>query len=331
MTGHCTLVVVRLAPISLLCLAFAACSSRIDVERFPSARLFTEDPRLATPSQLPQVELQLIDTGSNSALEAFLFRGGRWFTSRDLTFPAVLVQHPRGMLLIDTGLGPEIDQQFEDDMPWLLKPLMGYEKGTSAHAALRQADLDPNSVKHILLTHLHWDHAGGLESFPQAEVWFPQAGLEQATALADDEAAYFKSQFDAETIRWRFHEFPDGPYENFTSSFDFFGDGSVVLVPMPGHTSASLGVFVNLRNGERYLFSGDTTWSLEGFQRPSHKFWFSSWLVDHDRAQLELPIVQVFHLMQRYPQLHVVPSHDANAQQQLPHLSAQNKSSERAD
>ena len=331
MTGHCNLSAVRPTLFSLLCLFSLSCSSRIDVEQFPAARHFTEDPRLATPSLLPQVELQLIGTGFNSTLEAFLFRGGRWFTSRGLTFPAVLVQHPRGLLLIDTGLGAEIDQQFEDDMPWLLKPLMSYEKGTDAHTALGDAGLNPRSVKHILLTHLHWDHAGGLESFPQAEVWFPQAGLEEAMALADDEAAYFRSQFDDETIRWRFHEFPDGPYENFSSSFDFFGDGSVVLVPMPGHTSASLGVFVNLSSGERYLFSGDTTWSLEGFQRPSHKFWLSSWLVDQDRQLMELPIVQVFHLMQRYPQLHVVPSHDANAQRHLPHLNAQGRTLKRTD
>jgi glyoxylase-like metal-dependent hydrolase (beta-lactamase superfamily II) len=310
----------HLVLISMLSLAAVACSSRIDVKQYPSAQLFTEDPRLATPSRLPNVELQLIDTGSNSTLEAFLFRGGRWFTSRELTFPAALVRHPRGLLLIDTGLGPEIDQQFDENMPWLLKPLMDYEKGADAHTALSQAGVDPRSVKHILLTHLHWDHAGGLESFPEAEVWFPEAGLSEATALANDEAAYFLDQFDADTIRWHFHDFPDGAYENFAKSFDFFGDGSVVLVPMPGHTSASLGVFVNLPNGERYLFSGDTTWSLEGFQRPSHKFWLSCWLVDHDRELMELPIVQVFHLMQRYPQLHVVPSHDAHAQKHLPHL-----------
>lgn len=310
----------RFLPLALCAPALMSCSTRIDISPYPSARVFLSDPRLEQPSELPELRLSLIHCGSNSTLEAFLFRGGSWFRSRPLTFPAVLLQHPKGDLLIDAGLGPDIDHQFDEEMPFLLKPLMAFEAGPDPRSALEQAEIDPNSIRHILLTHLHWDHAGGIESFPEAKVWHPEEGLREAQHLAPEESAYFREQFDDPNIRWSFHDFPDGPYENFHRSFDFYGDGSIVLVPMAGHTATSLGVFVNLPNGQRYLFSGDTTWSVEGFQRPSHKFWLSRWLVDADVETLEYAIVQVHLLMQRYPELRVIPSHDLHAMDGLPSL-----------
>src|SRR5262249_38058217 len=48
-------------------------------------------------------------------------------------------------------------------------------------------------------------------------------------------------------------------------------DGSVALAPLPGHTTGSTGVFVNLRSGKRYLFTGDLTWALEGFKLPAER------------------------------------------------------------
>lgn len=313
-------------PLRLLLLLSAAhslvaCSTRIDITGYPSARVFVADTRLHSPASLPPVQVSILHCGTNSTLEAFLFRGGSWFRSRPLTFPAFLIEHPRGDLLIDAGLGPEIQVQFDEEMPFLLKPLMAFEPGLDPRSTLQASGYDPENLRHILITHLHWDHAGGIESFPTAQIWHPQEGLREAQTLAPEDSAFFSEQFDDPDIRWRFHGFPDGPYENFHSSLDFYGDGSIVLVPMAGHTATSLGVFVNLPDGRRYLFSGDTTWGLEGFTRPSHKFWLSRWLVDGDPETLEYAIVQVHLLLQRYPELRVIPSHDLQAMQGIPSLT----------
>ena len=102
--------------------------------------------------------------------------------------------------------------------------------------------------------------------------------------------------------------------------FDLFGDGSVVLVPLPGHTDGSLGVFVNLRSGKRFLFTGDLTWALEGFELPAERPWMARKLVDADEAEVRRSIVKVHWLMKKYPDLIVVPAHDRRVHERIANL-----------
>ncbi len=67
---------------------------------------------------------------------------------------------------------------------------------------------------------------------------------------------FLRSQFES-VKRWRALEFTDGPYVGFERSLDMFKDGSVVLVPLAGHTAGHTGMFLNLPSGKRYFFTGD--------------------------------------------------------------------------
>jgi len=299
-----------------------SCSTRIPVDDFPPEQARVVDPRLSNPEDLPPISFSLIETAHGSTLEALFFRGGGWFTGRRVSHTVALVRHPQGLLLIDTGLGEDIERQFAAEMPWALRLLMSFDEARSANSQLKAAGLDPTEVSDLLLTHLHWDHAGGIEDFPQAEVWHPQQGIDEAISTAEDESAFFLSQLDSPSIRWHPFLFDDEPYETFPVSKDFYGDGSIVLVPMPGHTETSLGIFLNLQDGRRFLFSGDTTWALEGFLRPSHKFKVARWLVDLDKEALAGTIVRVYRLLQRLPELTIVPTHDGRAQEGLAHFPA---------
>jgi hypothetical protein len=64
---------------------------------------------------------------------------------------------------------------------------------------------------------------------------------------------------------------------------------------------------------ERYFFTGDLTWALEGFQTPAHKFIISSLLVDKDRNLIGKEIGRVAHLMKLNPEIKIIPAHDFNA------------------
>jgi glyoxylase-like metal-dependent hydrolase (beta-lactamase superfamily II) len=274
---------------------------------------FAKDARLQLPERLPDVSLSIVKTAESKTLEAFFYSGGSWTASRVGAHSAVLVRHPQVAFLFDTGLGNNVDEQFKESMPFWLKPFMAYDKLGSAQVLLAD-EAKKSPIRTIILSHLHWDHASGIKDFPGVEVWTTKEEYAWAMGADAPEGPYIQSQYSGNDIKWRFIQFENVPYENFEQSLDVFRDGSVVLVPLPGHTLGAIGMFVNLRSGKRLFIIGDTTWALEGARLPAHKFWISSLLVDHDKGKTEQAILKVHHLMQEYPDMVIVPTHDNKAQ-----------------
>jgi N-acyl homoserine lactone hydrolase len=115
-------------------------------------------------------------------------------------------------------------------------------------------------------------------------------------------------------------DFTGGPYENFDRSLDLFNDGSMVLVPLPGHTTGSTGVFVTLHSGKRFLFTGDLTWAREGFELPAERPWLARRLVDYDEAGVRRSVIKVHQLTRKHPDLIVVPAHDRRVHERIASL-----------
>lgn len=288
----------------------------IDEGKVQANANFSKDLRLQTPERLPEVSLSIIKTAQLKTLDALFVSGGSWIKPRMGVHSAIFVRHPQGNFLFDSGLGEHVDEQFKASMPFWLKPLMSYDKLKSARTVLVNEPKD-NKIRMIILSHLHWDHASGIKDFPAAEIWTTQAEYNMAMDPHTPERAFIKSQFDGPKINWHFIQFNNTPYENFKQSLDVYQDGSIVLVPLPGHTPGAIGMFVNLRSGKRLFFTGDTTWALEGFQKPAHKFWISSLLVDDSKSVTEQSILKVHKLMREYPAMNIVPAHDYNVQEAL--------------
>ena len=189
---------------------------------------------LVLPVQAAEMRVALLRTSGVETLDALTVDGGSWVRRVPLSHTAVLIEHHAATLLFDTGLGRDIDAQFRADMPWWAAPLFAYQKVAPARDQLDAAGI---RVDRILLSHAHWDHASGLVDFPEVPVWAPYEEI-TFSRIATPPAA-FPSQF-RHGVRWRPYSFDPQPFMGFDESLDLFGDGRLVLVPLPGHTARSV-------------------------------------------------------------------------------------------
>ncbi len=262
-------------------------------------------PKKNDPAALPEVALSLLNTGKMSSRQVLAYRGGSWGSEYEYAMAAILVRHPQATFLFDAGFGTNVDEHIKT-IPALMQVLSSYAKAPPAITQLQQHGITADQIKMIIISHSHWDHISGLEDFPGVEVWMPRAEVEFIHQQPQSEL----SQQMIAKLKLRPIDFTSGPYENFDRSLDLFSDGSVVLVPLPGHTPGSTGMFVNLQSGKRFLFIGDLTWALDGVLLPAERPWLARRLVDYDEAQLRRSIVKVHRLAQQDPDLIVVPAHD---------------------
>ncbi|MFN0120839.1 MAG: MBL fold metallo-hydrolase [Blastocatellia bacterium] len=256
-----------------------------------------------------------LPTGTIPRNAGFGYRGGSFFEKREFAMSAVLVKHPKGDLLIDSGFGREIDTQFAA-MPALVRWGAPYQKKTPAVTQLANAGYDGKKLRGIVLTHAHWDHASGLADFPGVPVLLPAAergfitngGF--VTVLARNLA----------NVQYEEYGFAEKPYLGFPQSRDLYGDGSVVIVAAPGHTPGSVIVFLTLPNGPRYALVGDLVWLREAITMREEKTWMMRTIVDQAPAGVRENLLRMSALAMRFPDMIIVPAHDARAYEGIPQL-----------
>jgi glyoxylase-like metal-dependent hydrolase (beta-lactamase superfamily II) len=270
---------------------------------------------LPAASPPPGMAIYALPTGAMHSQAVFAYRGGAPGESRDFTMTAYLVRHPRGDLLIDSGFGSQVDAQFAR-LPMLMQVTSTYSKGTPAAQQLTGAGIEPGSLAGVLLTHAHWDHVSGMTDLPGVPAWLSEP--EAAFVHGDLPMAAIAHSMPNLTLRP--YAFADASYLGYPRSFDVWGDGSIVVVPAPGHTPGSVVIFVTLP-AARYAFLGDIVWQGEGIERPAERPWISRHLVDLDGDQVRTQIEHLAALHRRFPQIVMVPAHDARPTATMPRLT----------
>ena len=169
-----------------------------------------------------------------------------------------------GLILIDTGYGlKDVDHPHrspEQRIPKFFRALNGIvlrEQDT----AIRQIEalgFQASDVRHIVLSHLDFDHAGGLEDFPQATVHLMEEEWSAATGPRTGfipRRRYRPPQFN-EVREWRRYSGQGEPWFGFETARDLEGlPPEILLVPLPGHTWGHAGVAI--RDGDGWLFYAD--------------------------------------------------------------------------
>jgi N-acyl homoserine lactone hydrolase len=161
----------------------------------------------------------------------------------DLTIPipAFVVEHPdEGLFVFDTGLNRLVYQDVESYFPpAALAPVQfHFSPEEELPTQMRRAGFDPDAVRLIVNSHLHYDHCGGNELFPQAKVLVQRAEWEAASTAPADKAGY--RQVDFRTGQ---------EVELIEGEHDLFGDGSLVLHPSFGHTLGHQSLHVRHEGG----------------------------------------------------------------------------------
>jgi glyoxylase-like metal-dependent hydrolase (beta-lactamase superfamily II) len=254
-----------------------------------------------------------LPTGMNHRTAAFAYRGGSPWEKWDSVMTAALVRHPQGDVLIDTGVGRNIASQLKE-MPFQFRLGTDLEQLQTAADQLDAAGYNRKHQRYILLTHAHWDHVSGVPDFPGVPVlitpaerrFIDEGGWLTVTARSIDRSLL------------RDYAFAGGPYLGFDHSHDLYGDGSIVIVPAPGHTPGSVVAFVTLPGGARYAFVGDLVWQLEGLLQREERPWATSRSIGEDPVALRDAMLRMSAIATRYPQITIVPSHDARGYASIP-------------
>jgi len=168
-----------------------------------------------------------------------------------IPMPAYLVEHPKGLVLFDTGLVPEAAED-PDAVYGPLVPMLGL-RFTPEQRVDRQIEAlgyRVSDVTHVVASHTHFDHTGALRLFGHAKMYVGQDDLRYAYWPDPAGAAFFRPADLDPTRAFNWHFIPVG------LDHDLFGDGSMVIVPTPGHTPGELSMIVRLPN-RNFVLTGD--------------------------------------------------------------------------
>jgi glyoxylase-like metal-dependent hydrolase (beta-lactamase superfamily II) len=120
---------------------------------------------------------------------------------------------------------------------------------------LRRLGIEPASVRSVILSHLHTDHVGCLFQLASVEVLVSRLEWERAVGLKGRLRGYVPQHWPAGLVP-TLVDFTGPALGPFRGSYDVDGDGTLVLVPTPGHTMGHAALLVRSRTGA-WLLAGD--------------------------------------------------------------------------
>lgn len=298
----------RLLALIIACVA-AACAPTIPATRLQTSPSAYVGATVSPCRMMGEVtERRLYEGTATASLE-------EWHTG----IGSIVIRHPKGIAMIDPAFGRSIADDLRKSPPWFAI-VMGTARGKKpVLQLLEDAGIDHRDVKFALLSHAHWDHAGALRDLPKAKVLMDEREFKFARARRGYlDHGTMKHHFDIAALRFEPFEMNGPPYEGFPASHDVFGDGAVVAVPTRGHTPGSTSYFINAPDGQRYLYVGDASWTLEGIKRPVNKNPLASAVVDYDREEAAKTLGVLHAFMEQRPDVKVIPAHDFAAMSAIP-------------
>ena len=178
-----------------------------------------------------------------------------WYRCPSLAY---IINHPAGRILFDTGVSTTYQDEWLPE--WLgTIDLSELTPDLLLESALQSVGLGPEDFSHVILSHLHADHAGGLRLFQDA-------GAE--IIVHEDEHRYAMSIWSAENFLIR----KDWHFLSQREPTLMYGDQEILedlwTLSLPGHTPGSMGVMLRLESTGWALLAGDAVSTHDAFGPP---------------------------------------------------------------
>jgi N-acyl homoserine lactone hydrolase len=213
----------------------------------------------------PVLKLWRMDCGKIHTDDLNEFSDTYAYTGQSKNFVAscYLIQHGENYLLWDLGL-PKADR----GLPLQGPGSNGETFSVTIAEQLQTLGVTPQQVSVIAISHYHFDHTGQAEDFTHARLLLGHADVEQLRRANNPRAKPL--------MHWLSGE---GELEEVAGDRDVFGDRSVIMIDLPGHTPGHHGLLVKLPHAGYVLLSGDAAHFRQNYETNGLPSW------NTDRAQ----------------------------------------------
>jgi N-acyl homoserine lactone hydrolase len=165
----------------------------------------------------------------------------------ELPVHATLIRHAKGNVLFDSGCNPDVlvDPQARwGGLSKVMIPIFSPEQ--TVIRQLATVGLQPDDIDVVICSHLHPDHCGCNVHFRKATILCHEAEVAAAEADGAENLGYLRSEWE-----------PEQGFQTFSQDHDVFGDGRIVVMPMPGHTAGMSAARVELGKDGAFVLASD--------------------------------------------------------------------------
>ncbi len=274
-------------------------------------------------SNTPIRSVQVFSTGSGKQHKEHR-RGSRmpslWWvlTSRswiEVPINVYVLDHRDGLVLFDAGLNPAIGT----DPNYISSPVgrffmrrlfrLQIEPEDTLTNKLNGLGYAAHDVRKVVVSHLHFDHVGGIAEVCQAELLVSGDEWRQLSGPHPERDFILREHIELPGAKWRQIDFTptDDPLlAPFGGSFDLMGDSTMTLLATPGHTPGSLSMLVRSAGFPPLLLVGDLTYEVDMLMKDQVPG-------TGDKTQLRSSFAKVRALKNQLPDLVILPAHDRGA------------------
>lgn len=201
------------------------------------------------------------DVSKNPIAYTGLFRSPK----RRIWLPvsAYLIEHPKGLVLVDTGWHSDVRVNQKKHMSWKLNMASKARLpvGEAVDEQLAALGIKPQDLDYVFISHMDGDHISGLRLVKDAKrILTSREELEVATK---GELRYVKRLWQGVDIQP--FEMNHSEYGPFGRSYDVFGDGTVLMVDISGHSNGTSATLIQ-KNGKFVLLTADCGYAKDSWE-----------------------------------------------------------------